>query len=144
MSWLQSRPMSPTRWKWIGVIALGVIGVLAFIVAILWLSEPIHELPAFLGGKKGHGHYQRRGEALIVFAIVVLAVAGYLGYRLSRSSRTDAAPAVPAAPTAPAAPAATDSSTLLAAPSTPAAPTSEATSSETPTAPPSETATEPQ
>ncbi|MGA8726823.1 MAG: hypothetical protein WB565_17450, partial [Acidimicrobiales bacterium] len=82
--------MSATRWKWIGVIALGVIGVLAFIVAILWLTEPIHELPAFLGGKKGHGHYQRRGEALIVFAIVVLAVAGYLGYRLSRSSRTDA------------------------------------------------------
>ena len=28
-----------------------------------------------------------------MFAIVVLAVAGYLGYRLSRSSRTDAAPA---------------------------------------------------
>ncbi len=78
-----------------------------------------------------------------MFAVVVLAVAGYLGYRLSRSSRTDASPAA-ANRTGSPRPGATDSSTLLSAPSSPAAPTPPATSSETPTAPPSETATEPQ
>jgi hypothetical protein len=141
VSWLQSRPMSSnTKWKWAGVIALGVVGILAFIVAIFWLSEPIHSLPSFIGGKHGRGHYKRRGEALIVLAIVVIGVAAYLGYRLNRSGkRSDATPAggEAAAPT--------DSGSLLSAAASPPASPSPAPTSDAPRSEaPSETAIEPQ
>ena len=91
--------MSSTTWKWIGLVVLAVIGVLALIVGIIYLAEPIHSLPAFLGGKtpmgKHHyrGNHKRRGEALLVFAVVVLGVTAYLGYRLNRSGKpTEAGP----------------------------------------------------
>jgi hypothetical protein len=83
------------NWKWVGVIALYVVGVLAAVVAIIWLVEPIHSVPAFLGGHHVRGHFQRRGEALIVLAVVVLAVAVYLTLRFRReASAGSAAPAV--------------------------------------------------
>ncbi len=92
------------NWKWVGIIVLFVIGVLAGIVAIFWLTEPIHALPTILGGHHHHrGRYQRRGEALIVFAVVVLGAATYLTIRMRRAQRAPAPAAGPAAP-APAAP----------------------------------------
>jgi hypothetical protein len=133
---------SNTRWKWVGVIALGVVGLLAIIVAILWLSEPIHSLPSFLGGKHGRGHYKRRGEALFVLAIVVLGVAAYLGYRLNRSSKggsTSDAPAVNAAQAAPG-----NSTSLLTPAATPETPAPAQAAQAPATEAPSETAIEPQ
>jgi len=78
--------MKSSTWKWIGIAVLAVIGILALIVGIEWLTVPIHKLPSFLGQKKGRGHYKRRGEALVVFGVVVIGVAAYLGYRLRRLS----------------------------------------------------------
>ena len=72
------------NWKWIGVGALFVIGILAGIVAGFWLTTPFHQLPAFIGGKHGRGRYRHRGEALIVFAVVVIGVAVYLSVRFRR------------------------------------------------------------
>jgi hypothetical protein len=134
---------SNTKWKWAGVIALGVVGILAFIVAIFWLSEPIHSLPSFLGGKHGRGHYRRRGEALIVLAVVVIAVAAYLGYRLNRSRKGSGEAPARAEGAAP-----TDSASLLSSSASSPASPSPTPTSDAPDAPrseaPSETAIEPQ
>jgi hypothetical protein len=104
------------NWKWVGVIALYIIGVLAGVVAIIWLVEPIHSVPSFLGGHHVRGHFQRRGEALIVLAVVLLAVAIYLTVRFRREDallagataggRESATPAEVEQPEAAAAPAA--------------------------------------
>ncbi len=84
--------------KWIWVIVLAVVGILALVVGILFITQPIHTLPTFLGGKhelvKGkhvRGHYQRRGEGLIAVAVVAFGVAAYLGYRFRRQDRPAAA-----------------------------------------------------
>ncbi len=103
------------KWKWIAVIALFVVGILAAIVAIDWLTQPIHSVPSFLGGEAHHrGHYRRRGEALIVGAVIVLAVAIYLTIRFRREDAvaeggspaavSDSAPSEPATAEATAAP----------------------------------------
>jgi hypothetical protein len=92
--------------KWITVIILVVLGVVLGIVAIEWVTVPIHKLPALLNGKHHvKGKYKRRGEALGVVAVVLLGIAGYLAYTIKRG---------PAA-TAPAAdaPAAASSGDLL-------------------------------
>lgn len=73
--------------KWIWVIILAVIGVLAAIVAIEWLTVPIHSLPSFIGGKHIRGHYKRRGEALALVAVVALGGAVYLAVRFRREGQ---------------------------------------------------------
>jgi hypothetical protein len=79
------------KWKWVVVIALFVVGILGAIVAIDWLTQPIHSVPSFLGGEAHHhGHFRRRGEALIVGSVIVLAVAVYLTIRFRRED-TDTA-----------------------------------------------------
>jgi len=67
--------------KWIGVIVLAIIGILAAIVAVEYLTLPIHSLPSMLGGKTnlvhGHhvrGHYHKRGYVSLVIAISPSAV----------------------------------------------------------------------
>ncbi len=64
--------------KWIGVIVLAVIGILAAIAGIEYLTHPIHTLPSILGGKNIRGHYHKRGYAAIVVAVVALGAAVYL------------------------------------------------------------------
>jgi hypothetical protein len=75
--------------KWIGVIVLAIIGILAAIVAVEYLTEPIHSLPSMLGGKTalvhGHpprGHYHKRGYVAIVVAVLALGGAAYWAYRI--------------------------------------------------------------
>ena len=106
--------MKSSTWKWIGIAVLAIVGILALIVGIEWLTVSIHKLPSFLGQKHGRGHYKRRGEAAVAFGVVVLAVTAYLAYRMWKASAPgpeskegDAAPS-----------AASDSTSLL---STPAA-----------------------
>ncbi len=96
--------------KWIGVIVLAIIGILAAIVAVLYLTEPIHALPAMLGGKtalvhghKPRGHYHKRGYAAVVVAVVALGGAAYWAYRIridssgpGATARAGAAPAASA------------------------------------------------
>jgi hypothetical protein len=109
--------------KWTVVIILVVVGILAAIVAVEYLTVPIHKLPSFLGGKHHtKGHYKRRGELLVVIAVVVFGAAGYLAYRI-RAVGSSTRPAAPVGPQ----PQATSAGTILSAPApapeTPEAPT---------------------
>jgi hypothetical protein len=75
--------------KWIGVIVLAVIGVLAAIAAVEYLTLPIHSLPSVLGGKHAlvhgqhvRGHYHKRGYAAVVVAILAFGGAIYWAIRI--------------------------------------------------------------
>jgi hypothetical protein len=80
--------------KWIGVIVLAVVGILALIVGVDYLTTSIHHLPSFLGGKRHtKGHYQKRGDALIAIGVVALGGAGYWAYRIRHSAAAGETPA---------------------------------------------------
>jgi hypothetical protein len=68
--------------KWIWVIILGIIGVLAAIVAVEYLTVSIHNLPSFIPGRHpGRGHYHKRGAIAAVIALLAFIGAGFLAYR---------------------------------------------------------------
>jgi hypothetical protein len=71
--------------KWISVIVLVIVGVLAAIVAVEYFTVAIHALPSFMGRHHGRGHYRKRGAIAAVIAFVALVVAGYLTYRNTRT-----------------------------------------------------------
>jgi drug/metabolite transporter (DMT)-like permease len=81
--------------KWIGIIILAIIGILAAVVAVEYLTLPIHSLPTFLGGKHPapgkhyRGNHHKRGDLAAVVAVVALGGAIYLAVRV----RADAAKA---------------------------------------------------
>jgi uncharacterized membrane protein YidH (DUF202 family) len=73
--------------KWIWVILLVIIGVIAAIVAVEYLTVSIHALPSWIPGHKAHGkgHYHKRGAIAAVIAFVAFVVAGYLTYRFMQA-----------------------------------------------------------
>ena len=83
--WLQSWVM-----KWIWVVVLAIIGILAAIVAIEYFVVPIHSLPSYIPGYHHHkrGHYHKRGAIAALIAVIGLGAAGYLSYRFLRSQHT--------------------------------------------------------
>jgi hypothetical protein len=83
--------------KWIGVIILAVVGILAAIVAVEYLTTPIHSLPSIIGGHHTRGHYHKRGYAALLVAVVALGGAVYLTLRIRRTET--GAPAVATADT---------------------------------------------
>ena len=89
---LQCAPM-----KWIVVVVLVVIAILAAVVAVEYFTVAIHALPSWLPGHKatiaGHkhpprGHYRKRGAVAAVIAFILLVIAGFLTYRNLQSGRT--------------------------------------------------------
>jgi hypothetical protein len=81
-----------TPMKWISVV-LGVLGLLALVVAIIYFSVPAHSLPTFLGPlNRVQAHRKRRGEAAIALAVVLGVIAGIL-YYVDKRSRAIPAPA---------------------------------------------------
>ena len=87
--------------KWLGVVILAVVGVLAAIAAIVYFSEPIHSLPSFFPGhhalEVGHpavgtGHYHKGGAGAALVAVVCIAAAVVLTIRFTRK---DSAPPAP-------------------------------------------------
>ena len=71
---------SSTRWVITAILA--VLGVLALVVAVIYLTTPIHSLPSFIPGKHAvNGHYHKRGAIAAVIGIVLLAVAAVVGLR---------------------------------------------------------------
>lgn len=77
--------------KWVLVIVLAIIGVLAAIVAIEYFVVPIHSLPSFIPGRHATaGHYRKRGGVAALIAVVAFVAAGLLAARIRRE---DAAPA---------------------------------------------------
>jgi hypothetical protein len=94
--------------KWIGVIVLAIIGILAAIAAVEYLTLPIHSLPSMLGGKTnlvhGHhvrGHYHKRGYAAVVVAILALGGAIYWAIRIRAQGASGTAAPVKAGTAAP-------------------------------------------
>jgi hypothetical protein len=78
--------------KWVAVIVLAVIGVLAAIVAIEYFTVQIHSLPSFIPGRRSvYGHYHKRGAVAALIAILAFAAAGVLAARFRREDT--AAPA---------------------------------------------------
>jgi uncharacterized membrane protein YidH (DUF202 family) len=80
------------NWKWLWVILLAIIGILAAIAAIEYLAVSIHQLPSWIPGHKNiKGHYHKRGALAAVIAVVALGAAGYLTYRFTRGQGSGAA-----------------------------------------------------
>jgi drug/metabolite transporter (DMT)-like permease len=81
--------------KWVGVIVLVVIGVLAAIVAIEYFTVQIHALPSFIPGQQAlkYGHYRKRGALAALIAVAAFVVAAILAVRILRSERATAASA---------------------------------------------------
>jgi hypothetical protein len=88
--------------KWIAVILLLVIAVLAAYVAVEYLTVSIHALPSWIPGHKtipGHprrprGHYQKRGILCAIISFIALVGAGFIAFRTSRRRPAQPAPAV--------------------------------------------------
>jgi hypothetical protein len=78
--------------KWIWVIVLAVIGILAAIVAVEYLTVSIHALPSFIPGRHpGHGHYHKRGAGAAIIALLAFIGAGFLAYRNVKADKSSVA-----------------------------------------------------
>jgi amino acid transporter len=81
--------------KWIWVIVLAIIGILAAIAAVEYLTVSIGHLPSFMGGHPGtgahhhhaRGHLRKRGYVALVVAVVAFVAAGFLAYRITRQGK---------------------------------------------------------
>jgi hypothetical protein len=64
--------------RWLVRFVLVVLGILALVVGVIYLVEPIHSLPSFLPGHAlhGQGHHHIRGYIAIAVGIVLLILAG--------------------------------------------------------------------
>jgi uncharacterized membrane protein len=73
--------------KWVISVICAIVGVIALIVAVIYLAVPIHSLPGFIPGKKAvGGHYHKRAFISAVIGVVLLAIAAYLGMTARRST----------------------------------------------------------
>jgi NADH:ubiquinone oxidoreductase subunit 5 (subunit L)/multisubunit Na+/H+ antiporter MnhA subunit len=68
-------------------VVLVVLGILAVIVGILYLVEPVHSLPSFFPGYAAHSqiHHHTRGYLAIAVGVILLIFAAVAG----RSRRRD-------------------------------------------------------
>ena len=76
--------------KTIITIVLGIIAVLALVVAIIYFIEPAHSLPSILGAIKhpparANSHRPLRGAGMLVIAVVCLVGAFFVA-RSNKSS----------------------------------------------------------
>ena len=62
-------------------VVLVVLGILAVVVGVIYLVEPIHSLPSFFPGHAPHGqgHHHIRGYIAIVVGIILLIIAAMAG-----------------------------------------------------------------
>jgi NADH:ubiquinone oxidoreductase subunit 5 (subunit L)/multisubunit Na+/H+ antiporter MnhA subunit len=63
------------------MVVLVLLGILAVVVGIIYLVEPIHSLPSFFPGHAAHvrGHHHIRGYIAIVVGIILLIIAAVGG-----------------------------------------------------------------
>ena len=68
---------------------LVVLGIVAVVVGIIYLTEPIHSLPSFFPGHAPHGrgYHHIRGYIAIAVGIIDLIIVG-ISARLSRARAT--------------------------------------------------------
>lgn len=62
---------------WLLRVVLVLLAILAVIVGVIYLVEPIHSLPSFFPGHAAHGqtHHHIRGYIAIAVGIVLLIIA---------------------------------------------------------------------
>ena len=62
-------------------VVLVVVGILAVVVGVIYLVEPIHSLPSFFPGHAptGQGHHHIRGYIAIAVGIILLIIAAMAG-----------------------------------------------------------------
>jgi hypothetical protein len=62
-------------------VVLVVLGILAVVVGIIYLVEPIHSLPSFFPGHAAHGqtHHHIRGYIAIAIGIILVIMAAVAG-----------------------------------------------------------------
>jgi hypothetical protein len=67
--------------RWLGILLL-LVGVLAVIGGVFYVSVPAHSLPSFVPGHiaGSNYHHNKRGIAGIVLGLVLLAVGGFIGF----------------------------------------------------------------
>ena len=60
---------------------LVVLGILAVVVGVIYLVEPIHSLPSFFPGHAAHGqgHHHIRGYIAIAVGVILLIIAAMAG-----------------------------------------------------------------
>ena len=73
-----------TPLKWLAAV-VGVLGLVALVVGIIYFTVPAHSLPNFMGyiavsRPGGKAHHKRRGEAAIAAAVVLWVIGGILLY----------------------------------------------------------------
>ena len=63
------------------MVVLVVLGILALVVGVIYLVEPIHSLPSFFPGHapRGQGYHHIRGYIAIAVGIILLILAGIAG-----------------------------------------------------------------
>jgi hypothetical protein len=73
--------------RWIICTVCAILGVIALIYAVIYLSVPIHSLPGFVPGKHDvNGHYHKRAALTGVIGVVLLAIAIFVGLGARNSS----------------------------------------------------------
>jgi uncharacterized membrane protein YebE (DUF533 family) len=91
--------------KWLWIIVLAVVGVIAAVFAFEYLTVGIGHLPSWVPGHAAHkrGHLHKNGAVAALIAVVAFAGAGWLIYKNQRTAK----PATPPADPQPATPSAT-------------------------------------
>jgi hypothetical protein len=66
---------------WFVRVVLVVLGILAVVVGVIYLKDPIHSLPSFLPGHALHGrsYHHIRGYIAIAVGIILMILAGIAG-----------------------------------------------------------------
>jgi NADH:ubiquinone oxidoreductase subunit 5 (subunit L)/multisubunit Na+/H+ antiporter MnhA subunit len=69
-------------------VILLVLGILAIVVGVIYLVEPIHSLPTFFPGYAAHVklHHHDRGYAAIAVGVILIIIAGVARRRRRRLS----------------------------------------------------------
>jgi hypothetical protein len=67
--------------KWTVGAILAIVGILAIVVAVIYVAVPIHSLPGFIPGKRPvGGHYHKRALLAGVIGVVLIAISGLVAY----------------------------------------------------------------
>jgi hypothetical protein len=84
--------------RWVIFAICAILGIIALIYAVIYLTVPIHSLPGFVPGKKMvNGHYHKRALVAGIIGVVLLVIAGYVGIVTRRSTGTRAGSAAASA-----------------------------------------------
>jgi len=75
--------------KWLWIIVLIVVGIIAGLLAFEYLTVGIGHLPAWVPGNAPHkrGHMYKRGYLAAIVAVAAFAGAGWLIYKNQKAAK---------------------------------------------------------